>query len=121
MDATEFFRTGANFLADTASSNAEEAARCGRSSVIRIRHENRGRVLNSVVKFSGPGSVRETAASAAATTQPASTPKRRVGAASGSGLTVPVSGARRMSARMGVSANITPSVLPLNSSGATTR
>ena len=58
---------------------------CGRSSIVKIRTEHRGRVLDSVTKFSGPAS---------------STPLRR-GAPPGS---------RRISARMGVCA--TPTLPP---------
>ncbi len=109
MDASEFFRTGSHLLPEDAATSAAEAARCGRSSVIRIRQENRGRVFNSVVKFSGPAGAREAATAAAAT---AGTPIRRGGGP------VAMTGTRRMSARMGVAANITPSVL---NASATTR
>ena len=104
MDASEFFRTAAavHLLAEPAS----DAAGCGRSSVIRIRQENRGRVFNSVVKFSGPdGGPASVAAS--------STPIRRA-------PVLPAAGTRRMSARMGVAANILPPVMPL-ATAATTR
>ena len=70
VDGSEFFK------------NVQQAnlPQCGRSSIVKIRTEHRGRVLNSVTKFSGP---------------PGSTPVRR-GATPGS---------RRISARMGVSAS----------------
>jgi hypothetical protein len=111
MDASEFFRTGSHLLPEDAATSAAEAARCGRSSVIRIRQENRGRVFNSVVKFSGPAGAREAATAAAAT---AGTPLRR----GGGPAVAAASGTRRMSARMGVAANIAPSVL---NASATTR
>jgi hypothetical protein len=110
MDASEFFRTGSHLLPEDAATSAAEAARCGRSSVIRIRQENRGRVFNSVVKFSGPAGAQEAATAAAATT---GTPLRR-----GGGPASVAAGTRRMSARMGVAANIAPSVL---NASATTR
>ncbi len=110
MDASEFFRTGSHLLPDDAATSAAEAARCGRSSVIRIRQENRGRVFNSVVKFSGPAGAREAATAAAAT----GTPLRR----GGGPVAAASAGTRRMSARMGVAVNIAPSVL---NASATTR
>ena len=73
MDGTEFFKT------------VEAAAlpQCGRSSIVKIRKENRGRVLDSVHKFSGA---------------PGTTPVRRG----------PVAGTRRLSARMGCASPILP-------------
>jgi len=76
IDGSEFFK---NVL------QVENGPVCGRSSIVKIRQENRGRVLDSVNKFS------------------TTTPSGRRGC--------PVTGTRRMSARMGI-CGASPSLPP---------
>lgn len=80
VDGSEFFKS---------VRQADSVPECGRSSIVKIRQEQRGRVLSSVNKFSSS----------------VTTPRRHATAA-----VTPIGGTRRMSARMGVCAS--PSLGP---------
>ena len=122
-DATEFFKNPNQVLPHHRRLMQEEIAGTKRSSIIRIRQENKGRVLKSVQNFSRPEMPPPSIRTTLRTASTSSTPLRngsRAGPSTTSSLVTPVRGvrsssstasstatpvrtpSRRLSARMGV-------------------